>query len=316
MKCQNCGFESQDKICSICGTEIVEGEEKKLNTVQNISDNADSKDAEDTKAEKPKVKLRKLLMLVLIIILSTAVVSASSIAIFHFTTYDSRTSFSKINQYVNCGDFSVKLKEVKTPEITLEYYPQIVYDLVFEVHNNTGNTLNLESPDINGLSNGEGDDGGYLLFDSEFYKPNGKKDLAVSHEISAWSDFEIIVRVYYESYADDIVLYDPTLDSLASSVVGGAEEPDDENNDSSEDNEDNTETKSIAVSDEDLIEIDNTKIKYKKESLQRYKDNSPENFYLIISSKAFNLDDEEHYARFFVEPDKESIIIPEGENIE
>lgn len=316
MKCQNCGFESQDKICSICGAEIVEVEKEKLNTAHNISDNADSKDTEDTKAEKPKVKLGKILTLILIIILSTAVVSVSSIAIFHFTTYDSRTSFSKINQSVNCGDFSVKLKEVKTPEISLEYYPQIVYELVLEFHNNTGSTLNLDSPEIIGLSNGECEDNGYLLSDSEFYKPNGKKDLAVSHEISAWSDFEIIMRVYYESYTEDIILYDPSLDSLASSYVGGVDEPDDENNNYSEDNEDDTDEKSIAVSDDEVIEIDRRKIRYKKESLQRYKDNSPENFYLIISDKNFNSDDETKYARFFVEPDKEAIIIPEGENIE
>lgn len=315
MKCQNCGFESEGKICRVCGAEIVEVKEENLKTVQNISDNVDNKESEDSKPEKQKVKFGKLLMLILIIILSTAVVSASSIAVFYFVTYDNMTSFSKINQTVNCGDFSVKLKEVKTPEISLEYYPQIVYDLVFEFHNNTGNTLTIKSPAINGIIKGEGEGDGYLLCDNDIYKLNGKRNLSVSLEISAWSDIEIIFRIRYEDYADDIILYEYGGDPLASSVISGADETDDGNN-SSEDNEDDENEESIAGSYDEVIEIDRRKIKYKKESLQRYKENSPENFYLILSSGKFNLDDEEQYARFFVEPDKEAITIPEGENIE
>ncbi|GEM_PF-5704013 len=315
MKCQNCGFESEGKICRVCGAEIVEVKEENLKTVQNISDNVDNKESEDSKPEKQKVKFGKLLMLILIIILSTAVVSASSIAVFYFVTYDNMTSFSKINQTVNCGDFSVKLKEVKTPEISLEYYPQIVYDLVFEFHNNTGNTLTIKSPAINGIIKGEGEGDGYLLCDNDIYKLNGKRNLSVSFEISAWSDIEIIFRIRYEDYADDIILYEYGGDPLASSVISGADETDDGNN-SSEDNEDDENEESIAGSYDEVIEIDRRKIKYKKESLQRYKETSPENFYLILSSGKFNLDDEEQYARFFVEPDKEAITIPEGENIE
>lgn len=315
MKCQNCGFESEGKICRVCGAEIVEVKEENLKTVQNISDNVDNKESEDSKPEKQKVKFGKLLMLILIIILSTAVVSASSIAVFYFVTYDNMTSFSKINQTVNCGDFSVKLKEVKTPEISLEYYPQIVYDLVFEFRNNTGNTLTIKSPAINGIIKGEGEGDGYLLCDNDIYKLNGKRNLSVSFEISAWSDIEIIFRIRYEDYADDIILYEYGGDPLASSVISGADETDDGNN-SSEDNEDDENEESIAGSYDEVIEIDRRKIKYKKESLQRYKETSPENFYLILSSGKFNLDDEEQYARFFVEPDKEAITIPEGENIE
>lgn len=315
MKCQNCGFESEGKICRVCGAEIVEVKEENLKTVQNISDNVDNKESEDSKHEKQKVKFGKLLMIILIIILSTAVVSASSIAVFYFVTYDNMTSFSKINQTVNCGDFSVKLKEVKTPEISLEYYPQIVYDLVFEFHNNTGNTLTIKSPAINGIIKGEGEGDGYLLCDNDIYKLNGKRNLSVSFEISAWSDIEIIFRIRYEDYADDIILYEYGGDPLASSVISGADETDDGNN-SSEDNEDDENEESIAGSYDEVIEIDRRKIKYKKESLQRYKETSPENFYLILSSGKFNLDDEEQYARFFVEPDKEAITIPEGENIE
>lgn len=315
MKCQNCGFESEGKICRVCGAEIVEVKEENLKTVQNISDNVDNKESEDSKPEKQKVKFGKLLMLILIIILSTAVVSASSIAVFYFVTYDNMTSFSKINQTVNCGDFSVKLKEVKTPEISLEYYPQIVYDLVFEFHNNTGNMLTIKSPAINGIIKGEGEGDGYLLCDNDIYKLNGKRNLSVSFEISAWSDIEIIFRIRYEDYADDIILYEYGGDPLASSVISGADETDDGNN-SSEDNEDDENEESIAGSYDEVIEIDRRKIKYKKESLQRYKETSPENFYLILSSGKFNLDDEEQYARFFVEPDKEAITIPEGENIE
>lgn len=315
MKCQNCGFDSDEKICSVCGAEIVEVKEENLKTVQNISDNVDNKKSDDSKPEKQKVKFGKLLMIILIIILSTAVVSASSIAVFYFVTYDNMTSFSKINQTVNCGDFSVKLKEVKTPEISLEYYPQIVYDLVFEFHNNTGNTLTIKSPAINGIIKGEGEGNGYLLCDNDIYKLNGKRNLSVSFEISAWSDIEIIFRIRYEDYADDIILYEYGGDPLASSVISGADETDDGNN-SLEDNEDDENEESIAGSYDEVIEIDRRKIKYKKESLQRYKENSPENFYLILSSGKFNLDDEEQYARFFVEPDKEAITIPEGENIE
>lgn len=315
MKCQNCGFDSDEKICSVCGAEIVEVKEENLKTVQNISDNVDNKESEDSKPEKQKVKFGKLLMIILIIILSTAVVSASTIAVFYYCTNDNRTTFSKINQTVNCGDFSVKLKEVKTPEISLEYYPQIVYDLVFEFHNNTGNTLTIKSPAINGIIKGEGEGDGYLLCDNDIYKLNGKRNLSVSFEISAWSDIEIIFRIRYEDYADDIILYEYGGDPLASSVISGADETDDGNN-SSEDNEDDENEESIAGSYDEVIEIDRRKIKYKKESLQRYKETSPKNFYLILSSGKFNLDDEEQYARFFVEPDKEAITIPEGENIE
>ena len=316
MKCQNCGFESEGKICRVCGAEIIEVQEKFVPPI--IEKTADSTiEQQITEVEKTKHKknVPKILLAVLIIILSTAVVSASSIAVFYFATYDNRTSFAKINQTVNCGDFSVKLKEVKTPEISLEYYPQIVYDLVFEFHNNTGNTLTIKSPAINGIIKGEGEGDGYLLCDNDIYKLNGKRNLSVSIEISAWSDIEIIFRIRYEDYADDIILYEYGGDPLASSVISGADETDDGNN-SSEDNEDDENEESIAGSYDEVIEIDRRKIKYKKESLQRYKENSPENFYLILSSGKFNLDDEEQYARFFVEPDKEAITIPEGENIE
>lgn len=324
MECQNCGFESTDRICSICGSEIVEVKEEKLKTDQNIYDNENNKDTESTETEKPKVKVKKLLMLILIIILSVAVVSASSVAVFYYVTYDNRTSFSKINQTVNCGDFSVTLKEVKTPEFALDYYPQILYDLVFEFHNNTGSELTIERPAVAGLTTGKGEDSGYLGCDYYFSKVSGKKDLSISKKIPAWSDTEVIVQVYYESYSDDFVFYDKWLDSLASSVVGDVEEPVDENtstddapddeNNSSEDTSDDDENSENK--DNDGIEIYKRKIKFKKESLQKYKENSPENFYLILSSKNFLTDEEEQYARFFVEPDKEALVIPEGENIE
>lgn len=311
MKCQNCGFESAEKICSVCGAEIIETKEENTKKKQIILTDCAEK-AEIAKTEKPKKSVRKILLLILIVVLSTAFVSASSIAVFYYCTNDETTKFYRMNHAVNCGDFSVTLKEIKTPEIKLEYYPQIVYDLVLEFHNNTGNTLTLESPEIIGMIKGECEGSGYFLCDNDFYKPNGKKDLSFSHEISAWSDFEIIVRVYYENYEDDIVLYDSDFDSLTSSVIGGADDPDDGNN-SSEDNENVTDEENI---DNEGIEIDEIKIRYKKEGLQRYKDNSPENFYLIISDKKSDSDEEDRYARFFVEIDKDVIEIPTGDNIE
>lgn len=290
MKCQNCGFEISDRICSVCGAEVAEIKEENLKTVQDICDSDDNKDTEDVKAEKPKIRIRKILLLILIIVLSAAIVSVSSIAIFYFSTYDNRTSFSKINQTVNCGDFSITLKEAKTPEFDLEYFPRIVYDLVFEIHNNTGSELTVEVPNVAGYMIGKGEKGGYLLIDPYFYKANGKKDLSVKRVLSAWSDEEFCVRVYYENYEDDIILYESGVDSLAPSDIIDTED--------------------------DEIDINSRKIKYKKESLQRYKDNSPESFYLILSSKNLLSDEEDQYARFFVEPDKEAIAIPEGENIE
>lgn len=314
MKCQNCGFESADTICSVCGTEIIDTEEK-IQENQILSNNDENK-TEDTLFKKPKKRVKKILLSLLIIILSIVVVSASSIAVFYYCTNDSRTRFSKINQAVNCGDYSVKIKEVKTPEFTFEYYPQIVYNLVFEFHNNTSQTLTLERPEITGLITGDGADSGYMNCDYyTYYDVNGKKNLSVSFEIPAWSSVEFIERVYYEDYSDDYLSL--VSSSMQDSVVASVDDDgvtavynsaqDDENggDDSGEDD-----------GGEDEVIIDGRKIKYKKESLQKYKDNSPDSFYLIVSEKEILSDEEKQYARFFVEPDKEAIVIPEGDNIE
>ncbi len=307
MKCQNCGFESADTICSICGAEIIETKEE-LQENQVLSYNDDSNDESKTESveiKKPKKKVKKILLSVLIIILSAVVVSASSIAVFYYCTNDSRTSFSKINQAVNCGDYSVKIKEVKTPEFTLEYYPLIVYDLVFEFHNNTSQTLKLERPEIAGLITVDGADSGYMNCDYyTHYYVNGEKSSSISFEIPAWSSIEIIERVYYEDFSEDYL-------SVVSSVAVVDDEEVTVDNNSAEDDENGGDD-----SGEDEVIIDKSKIKYKKESLQKYKDNSPESFYLILADRKFVSDEEKQYARFFVEPDKEAIVIPEGDNIE
>ena len=306
MRCQNCGFESADNICSVCGLEIVEA----LDETAKISANsATEQQTADTKKQKPKKRVKKILLFVLIIILSAVVVSASSIAVFYYSTNDSRTKFSKINQAANCGDFSIKLKEVKTPEFQFEYYPQIVYDIVFEFHNNTSRTLILDRPKITGLFADDSVDRGYMNWDLyTYYDVNGKKTSSVSFEIPAWSSVEIIERFFYEDYSDDYLLL--TSGSMQDSVE------DDENGGDDSGEGDSEEDIGEDDSGEYEVIIDESKIKYKKEGLQKYKDNSPENFYLIVSDREFLSDEEEQYARFFVEPDKEAIVIPEEDNIE
>lgn len=313
MKCQNCGFESADKICSVCGAEIDEKQAQDLQNSENSDVSKVDEQTHETSKQKPKKRIRKILLTVLIIILSVAVVSASSITIFYFCTNDSRTVFSKANKTVNCGDFSITLKEVKTPEILIEnYYPQIVYYMVFEFHNNTSQMLNLAKPEIAGMLTCQDVDSGYMYNNGDYYDENGKKNYKISFEIPAWSSVEFIMRVYYEDYSDYFISF---VSSSVTDVVGSDESSvgnsiyDDDEYNGDEDYIDEDEIY-------DEIIIDESEIKYKKEGLQIYKENSPDSFYLIMSEKKFGSDEEEQYARFFVEPDKEAIVIPEGDNIE
>ncbi|MCH5296366.1 MAG: hypothetical protein J1E85_01720 [Ruminococcus sp.] len=310
MKCQNCGFESADKICSVCGAEIDEKQAQALQNSENTDISISDEQTHETSKQKPKKRIRKILLTVLIIILSVAIVSASSITIFYFITNDSRTSFSKVNKTVNCGDFSITLKEVKTPEFLIEnYYPQIVYYMVFEFHNNTSQTLNLNRPEITGMITCKGIDSGYMYYNNDYYNLNGKKNYKISFEIPAWSSVEFIERVYYEDYTDEVLSFVSSPSSIFD-VVGTDESS--TGNSSSESNADDEDEYEI----EDDIIIDRSEIKYKKEGLQKYKENSPESFYMILSEKKFGSDEEAQYARFLVEPDKEAIVIPEGDNIE
>lgn len=64
----------------------------------------------------------------------------------------------------------------------------------------------------------------------------------------------------------------------------------------------------------DEVIIDEDNIIYKKEGLQIIKDNFPDSIYMILSVKKLH-EEELKYARFFIEPDKQAIQIPEGENI-
>lgn len=315
MKCQNCGFESADKICSICGAEIVEVQEDKAQEVQILPSNDENKPQTD-EIKRPKIRIKKILLFALIIILSAAVVSASSIAFFYYCTNDNNTRFFKLNQTVNCGDFSITLKEVKTPEFTFDYYPQIVYDLVFEFHNNTNQTLIMNSPQINGVISCEGGDSGYFIYDYAYYEVSGKTRQAVSFDIPERSDFDITVRLRYEdfsNYVSSSFVYDYAVD-LSDDTENKESSTDDEAGADDEDNSDNGDSNGDD-SDENIV-IDKSKIKYKKEHIQKYKEGSPERFYMIVSDVVVGSGTEEQYARFMVEPDKESIVIPESENIE
>lgn len=303
MKCQNCGFESADKICSVCGAEIDEVQAKDLQNSENTDVLIADEQTNETSKQKPKKRIRKILLTALIIILSITVVSASSIAIFYFCTNDSRTSFSKVNKTVNCGDFSITLKEVKTPEFLIEnYYPQIVYYMVFEFHNNTSQTLNLSRPEITGMLICQDVNSGYMYNTNDYYV-DGKKTYKISFEIPAWSSVEFIMRGYYEDYSDDY------LSVVSSSSLIDIADDESSNDDNSLDDDEDEYYFGEYV-------FDSSEIKYKKEGLQKYKENSPESFYIILSDKKFGSDEEVQYARFLVEPDKEAIVIPEGDNIE
>lgn len=299
MKCQNCGFESAEKICSVCGVEIIETKEENTQKKQIILPDCEER-AETSETEKPKRNIRKILLFILIVILSAAFVSASSVAIFHYCTNDSTTRFNKINQTVNCGDYSIKLKEVKIPKITLEYYPQIVYDIVFEFHNNTGGTLTLERPMIKGILSYEGGEDGFINnYDGFCYNDSDEEIYSDSIDIPAWSSVDIVFKFYYEDYSDP----------LSSSYVYDVESEDaNDNSDESDENDENDET--------DEINIDESRIKFKREGIQKLIEDSPESFYMVISDKKYDSDEEDRYARFFVELDKDVIEIPTGDNIE
>ena len=305
MKCQNCGFESEEKICSVCGVEIIETKEDNTQKEQIILPDCEEI-AEISETEKPKITIRKILLLILIVILSAAFVSASSVAIFHYCTNDSATRFCRISQTVNCGDYSIKLKEIKTPKITLEYFPQIAYDIVFEFHNNTGSTLTLERPMIQGvLSCEDGEDGLISYYDGFYYNGSDKEIYSVSIDIPAWSSVDIVLKFFYEDYSD----------LLSSSYVYAESEDANDNNDEPDESAE-TNDESDENDETDGISIDESRIKFKRESIQKLKENSPKSFYMVMSDKKYDSDEEYQYARFFVELDKNVIEIPTGDNIE
>lgn len=298
MKCQNCGFESEGKICSVCGAEIGETQARILQTPDTSSDAEPEKISTEEETKKPKKSVRKILLSVLIIVLSVVIVSASSIGIFYYFTNDSRTEFKKINHTVSCGDFSVKLKEVRTPEFEFDYYSQISYVVVFEIHNNTGEPIEISLPRLTPFCC-ECSENGYLYEYNSYFEIDGKESKKVSVEIPAWSSVNFTGRIYYEDYSDD--LYSYYDDALSSTYDGdGSDSADSISGDEQEN--------------DDKIVIDKDKITYKKEGLQKYKDNSPESIYLILSVEKL-YEEEAQYARFFIEPDKQAIQIPEGENI-
>lgn len=271
MKCQNCGFESADNICSVCGAEIIEAQDETAKISENSTYSVTEQQTAETEKQKSKKSVKKILFAVLLIILSVAVVSASSIVIYSFVINDGKTRFNKLHQTVNCGDFSIKLKEVKTPEFVLEYYPQIVYDLVFEFHNNTSQEIYFDMPILIAVSD-ENSYSGYLgqSYDT-YYDLNDSSYI----QIPAWSSVDITERMYFEDYS---------LNAIAYSGYS-------------------------SVSDRD-------KLKYEKEELEKYKESSPESFYLFMSVKKCGMDEEYKHVRFLIETDKQAIEIPEGDNIE
>lgn len=310
MKCQNCGFESAEKICSVCGVEIIEAKEENTQKKQIILHDCEER-TETSETERPKRNIRKILLFTLIVILSAAFVSASSVAIFHYCTNDNTTRFNKINQTVNCGDYSIKLKEVKIPKITLEYYPQIVYDIVLEFHNNTGSALTLERPIITGVLSYEGGEDGFInYYDGFYYNESDEEIYSASIDIPAWSSVDIIFKFYYENYSD-------LLSSSYSYVYDVEPEDENDNNDESEETDETNEIDETNETDEtDGIIIDESRIKFKREGIQKLKEDSPESFYMVMSDKKYDSDEENRYARFFVEIEKDAIEIPTGDNIE
>lgn len=299
MKCQNCGFESDNKICSVCGAEIDETQADALQIPDTLSDAEPEKISTEEETKKPKKSVKKILLAVLLIVLSVVIVSASSIGIFYYFTNDSRTEFKKINQTVSLGDFSVKLKEVRTPEFEFDYYSQISYVVIFEIHNNTGEPIEISLPRLTAFCC-ESSENGYLYEYNSYFEIDGKESKKVTAEIPAWSSVNFTGQIYYEDYSDD--LYGYYDDALNSTYDGDGSDVSDSISGDEQENGDE-------------IIIDEGKITYKKEGLQKYKDNSPESFYLILSLNK-HFEEEKQYARFLIEPDKQAIQIPEGENIQ
>lgn len=116
MRCNNCGFESEDNFCKICGIEITE-EQDNIEPIPEISVFNNSIEYSESAPKKKKKTVRKILLSVLAIIAGITLVSSASIYIFALTTkIDDKLYYHSINQKVSCGEFSIALTDVSSPK--------------------------------------------------------------------------------------------------------------------------------------------------------------------------------------------------------
>lgn len=128
MRCPNCGFESEDNFCQICGIEIPEaGEIKEINKEEKAEE-ALPEIITTQQSARRKPKLKKILISALCIMLGTAFVSASSIGIYAYLTKpDDRMFFHTVGQEINCGSFSITMTGTPKPTGELLKYNVTYY---------------------------------------------------------------------------------------------------------------------------------------------------------------------------------------------
>lgn len=128
MRCPNCGFESEDNFCQICGIEIPEAcESKEINKEENAEEALPAIVTIEQSARR-KPKLKKILISALCILLGTAFVSAASIGIYAYLTKpDDKLFFHSVGQEINCGSFSITMTGTPQPTGELQKYETIYY---------------------------------------------------------------------------------------------------------------------------------------------------------------------------------------------
>ncbi len=117
MRCPNCGFESEDNFCKICGIEIAEEAKPEFENAE-TEDISKPESYTETMPQKKKYSVKRILISALAVVLGVAVVSGASIGIYALSTrMEDKLYFHKINQKIYSDNgYSVVINNISKPE--------------------------------------------------------------------------------------------------------------------------------------------------------------------------------------------------------
>ncbi len=128
MKCPNCGLESENNFCLICGIEIPQANEKKDNKSEYETSDLTMPETTTEQPSKHKLSIKKILICAFSVLFGTTFVSTASIGIYSFLTKpDDKLYYHTIGQKINCDGFSITMTNKQEPIGELREYNVTCY---------------------------------------------------------------------------------------------------------------------------------------------------------------------------------------------